>query len=89
MGNRREENNLRWITKTNKKTGTTTEIEKKKVWDYQIYSLNQYTDILAQSGTISTPVNTGSTNTGTTNTGTTNTGSTSTGTTQTGTLINT
>ncbi len=79
MWNRTDENNLRWITKTNKKTGTTTEIEKRKVWDYEINSLNQYSDILAISGTISTPTSTGATNTWITNTGTTNTWTTSTG----------
>ncbi len=85
MWNRTDENNLRWVTKTNKKTGTTTEIEKRKVWDYQVNELNQYRDILAMSGTISTPTSTGTTtNTGNTNTWTTSTGNTNTGNTSTG-----
>ena len=95
MGNRQNEQNIRIITKTNKKTGTTTEVQRNKIWNYTTNSLNQYTDILAQSGTvlISTGnttntgimTNTDTTNTWTTiNTGTTDTGITSTGVTSTG-----
>ena len=85
MGNRYNEQNIRIITRTNKKTGTTTEYDKKKVWNYQINSLNQYSDILAMTGVLTvtwatTPTSTGTTNTWVTNTGTTSTGNTSTGT---------
>ena len=52
MGNRYNEQNIRIITRTNKKTGTTTEYDKKKVWNYQINSLNQYSDIIAMTGVI-------------------------------------
>lgn len=52
MGNRESEHNIRFITKTNKKTGTTTEIQRNKVWDYTTNTLNQYLDVLAQSGTL-------------------------------------
>ncbi len=58
------------ITKTNKKTGTTTTIEKKKVWDYTTNTLNQYTNVLLSTGTTSS----GTTNTGTTSSGTTSSG---------------
>lgn len=52
MGNRINEQNIRLITKTNKKTGTTTEVQRNKVYNYTANTLNQYTDVLAQSGTI-------------------------------------
>lgn len=52
MGNRINEQNIRIITKTNKKTGTTTEIQRNKIWNYTTNNLNQYTDVLGQSGTV-------------------------------------
>jgi hypothetical protein len=73
MGNRYNEQNIRIVTKTTK-TGAVVTTEKKKVWNYEINSLNQYSDILAMSGALTTPVaSTGSSNTGTTSTGSTNT----------------
>ncbi len=84
MGNRINEQNIRIITKTNKKTGTTTEIQRNKIWNYTTNDLNQYTDVLGQSGTVlvSTGITNPNTNTGITNTGTlSNTGTTNTGTT--------
>jgi hypothetical protein len=72
MGNRYNEQNIRIVTKTTK-TGAVVTTEKKKVWNYEINSLNQYSDILAMSGALTTPVaSTGSSNTGTTSTGSTN-----------------
>lgn len=77
MGNRYNEQNIR-ITNRTTRTGAVVTTEKRKIWNYEINSLNQYSDILAQTGTVTTPVNTGSTNTGTTDSGSTNTGTTST-----------
>lgn len=51
MGNRINEQNIRIVMRTNKKTGTTTEIQRNKIWNYTTNGLNQYTDVLAQSGT--------------------------------------
>jgi hypothetical protein len=60
MGNRFNEQNIRLITKTTK-TGAIITTEKKKIWNYSTNILNQYTDVLSQSGIVS---NTGTTNTG-------------------------
>lgn len=89
MGNRQTAENIRRSIRTTR-TGATLLVTRKKVWGYSVNTLNQYSDILAQSGTslISiTPLSTpplsspGSTTTptGTTNTGTINTTIASTG----------
>lgn len=79
MGNRQTAENIRRSIRTTR-TGATLLVTRKKVWGYSVNTLNQYSDILAQSGTslisitpLSSPGST-ATLTGITNTGATNTG---------------